>query len=370
MVNINYRNILIFLVVMVFLVNVAHAATNTKLIITDVDVNVGGKSSKNLNDGDLIRQDAEPEDSLDFKVNVMNNFSDNEDFDIDDITVTVTIDGIDDGDDLEEESTEFDLNQGNDKSVSVRFDLPLEVEEDSYDVHIVADGNGEDGNDYGADITLRLDVNKKTHQIKITRFTLRPEQVSCKRNNLQLDLAFANIGGDDENDVVVRITNDDLGIDFEDTIDELTADPFDDDSKFSENFNFDVADDLEEGTYPIELNVLYNNDNERETATASLQVSDCGSAAPTQNGNQDTSQNSQNNVDVTNQPSGNSRGTQPQTNANNNPPQYDYTVPDGTVVSEEGVVQNGALVVGIIIAEVVIVIVGIALLIILLRKKQ
>src|SRR3989344_8157148 len=176
---------------MVFLVNVAHAATNTKLIITDVDVNVGGKSSKNLNDGDLIRQDAEPEDSLDFKVNVMNNFSDNEDFDIDDITVTVTIDGIDDGDDLEEKSTEFDLNQGNDKSVSVRFDLPLEVEEDSYDVHIVADGNGEDGNDYGADITLRLDVNKKTHQIKITRFTLRPEQVSCKRNNLQLDLAFA-----------------------------------------------------------------------------------------------------------------------------------------------------------------------------------
>ena len=42
--------------------------------------------------------------------------------DIEDIKVTVTIEGIDeDGDDLEEESNEFDLRPGDDKNSTFRF---------------------------------------------------------------------------------------------------------------------------------------------------------------------------------------------------------------------------------------------------------
>src|SRR3989338_503372 len=92
----------------VFLMNVAYAA-GSKLIFSDVDVKVGGKTSKNLDDGETIDDEAEPGDTVEFRIEVKNNFTDAEDLDIEDISVEVTIEEIDDGDDLDEESSDFDL---------------------------------------------------------------------------------------------------------------------------------------------------------------------------------------------------------------------------------------------------------------------
>ena len=48
------------------------------------------------------------------------------------MSVDVTIEEIDDGDDLDEESSDFDLRTERHKSVTLKFQLPLEVEEDDF----------------------------------------------------------------------------------------------------------------------------------------------------------------------------------------------------------------------------------------------
>ena len=66
------------------------------LIITDVDVKVGSKTDKNLKDGDDISDEAAPGDTVTFIIEVANNFTNEEDVEIEDITITVTIIDIDD----------------------------------------------------------------------------------------------------------------------------------------------------------------------------------------------------------------------------------------------------------------------------------
>src|SRR3990167_9116271 len=100
MVKIRIKPLLLSLVILIFLANIAYAA-GSKLIFSDVDVKVGSKTSKNLEDGDTIDDEAEPGDTVEFRVEVKNNFTSAEDLDIEDIVVEVTIGEIDDGDDLE-----------------------------------------------------------------------------------------------------------------------------------------------------------------------------------------------------------------------------------------------------------------------------
>ena len=90
MVKIRAKTLIIGLVMFVFLMNVAYAA-GSKLIFSDVDVKVGGKTSKNLDDGETIDDEAEPGDTVEFRIEVKNNFTDAEDLEIKDITVEVTI---------------------------------------------------------------------------------------------------------------------------------------------------------------------------------------------------------------------------------------------------------------------------------------
>ena len=67
---------------------------------------------------------------------------------------------MDDGDDLEEESNEFDLRPGRDKSVTLNFEVPLEVDEDTYDVDIHVEGEDENGTTHEVDWIVYLEVEK------------------------------------------------------------------------------------------------------------------------------------------------------------------------------------------------------------------
>ena len=133
------KSLLLSLVIFIFLMNVAYAA-GSKLVFSDVDVKVGSKTSKNLDDRDTIDDEAEPGDTVEFRVEVQNNFTNAEDLDIEDISIEVTIEEVDDGDDVDEESSDFDLKAGRDKKVTLKFQLPLEIDEDTFDVTIHAEG--------------------------------------------------------------------------------------------------------------------------------------------------------------------------------------------------------------------------------------
>ncbi len=354
-VKIRVISFLLSFVIFVLLVNVAYA--ESKLEFSDVDVKVGSRTSKNLADNELIDDEAEPGDTVEFRVEVRNNFTSAEDLEIEDITVEVTLEAIDDGDDLEEESSEFNLRPGREKKVTLKFEVPLEVEEDIFDVLIHAEGEDENGTDHEIDMRLRLEVEKESHMLKITRKALSPAEVSCNRKNIQIGTTIINIGNEDEEDVTFQVLSQELGVDLRDEIGELTAEPNEDESRFSKTYTFSAPADAEASSYSIILRALYDNDRKKAEETVTLTVNDCLTAKPVSS--KAATEEPEEEVELITPTTGRITASvvQPAT-------------PPGTVVTQESdsLLRSNAFVIGIIIAEVVAVIVGIALVVSLFRR--
>ena len=107
------------------------------LLITDVDVKVDFNSDKNLDYGDEINKEAHPDSIVKFLIKLKNNYSISE---MKDVELTVTLQDIDDGDDLDEEIEEYDLDENEDKRFTLTFTIPSNVEEDTYSVLISSEG--------------------------------------------------------------------------------------------------------------------------------------------------------------------------------------------------------------------------------------
>lgn len=345
MVKIKLKSIVLYFVMLMFLMSVAYAARQA-LEFSDVDVRVGSKTSKNVKNGDTINEEAEPGDAVEFRVEVKNNFTSAENLEIEDISVTVTIDELDDGDEVEEESKEFDLKPGNDKRVTLKFQVPLEVEEDTFNVEIEAEGDDENNTDQRIVMKLKLEVEKESHMLKITRKTLSPAEVACSRKNVQLGVTVINIGNEDEEDVKFHVLSEDLGLDIKENAGELEAEPNEESSRFVRTYTFNVPADAEAGSYPITLRALYDDDRRKAEETVTLTVNDC----PSVKVEEETVETTQ-----TVAPTGQTTAT--------------VEVPEDTVVTQESFLSGNAFIVGIIALEVIAVIVGIVLLVSFLARR-
>jgi hypothetical protein len=252
-----------------------------KLEITDLDVKVGSESENNIedvSDGYIIRDEAKPEDTVRFDVKVKSLFNrdlpEEEDIDIENIVVTITIEGIDDGDDLEEESDEFDLRPERDESVSLSFDVPLQVDHgDTYDVKIEIEGEDTDGVTHRIEKTLVLEIQKDNHYIRIYRFNINPATVACTRS-ATVDVEIMNLGRDDEDEVTLEIMNQELGINSRTTDIEMSYDYDDDDNTFDKTLTITLPEGFKAGTYPISVKSFYDS-KLSETKTVDLVVEEC-----------------------------------------------------------------------------------------------
>ena len=257
--------------------NVGQVVAGGHLIITDIDVKVGSKSDKNLKNSDSINEEAVPGDSVEFTIEVANNFTNSDDVEIQDIQVKVTIEGIDDDDDLEEEANEFDLDADDEKKVKVSFGLPLEVDEDNFDVVIEVEGDTDKNGTHEVKATLDFEVQKEDNEVRFTRNSVTPSEIKCSRT-VQLSTGVINTGGTEEDDVALEVVNADLGMNFRETFD-LTDDPFDDDSKFQKTFSYSVPVDTAPGIYPITTRVTFDDGGKTESETADLAVGVCEATA-------------------------------------------------------------------------------------------
>ena len=359
MVKIKTKILLISALVMLFLMSSAYAATN-KLLIDDVDVKVGSRTSNNLNEGDTIREEAKPGDSLEVRVTMKNNYTSSDNMRIEDITVKATVESIDDGDDLEEESSSFSLSSGSTKKITLKFKVPLEVDENTYDILIEADGSDRNGTSQDAQMTIRLDVNKQTHDIKITKLDVTPAEIACSRKNIKLNLGILNIGTEDEEIVNLEMSNSDLGMDIRDQVIDMIAEANSEESRYLKTYTFSVPNSVEAGTYPIELSILYNDDRKRTTGTVQLTVSDCQTAIT------ESTQNTQTTTQTTQTTTTPTSTTTTQTTGN----VVLGPLPPNTTVTQESFFKSNAFVIGIIITEIIAVIVGIILIVALFVRRE
>lgn len=351
MVKIRVKSLLPSIILLVFLMGTAYAAA-PGLEFSDVDAKVAGKFDRNLKNGDRIDEQARPGEIVEFNVEVKNNFTKEEGLEIEDITIEITIEDIDDNSDLDEESREFDLNPGRDARRTLEFKIPDEVEERDYGVAIRALGQDTNGTSHEIETRLLLEVEKENHLLEIIRSSLSPSVVSCDRRNIQLDVIVLNVGNEDEDDISIELINPDLGLGLRDTVYELLAEPNEAEARFSKIYKFNVDSSVKAGSYPILLRVLYDNDRKKAEKTVTLTLNDCQAEKPQQiiievpenkeDVEQDISSTAQNGRTVVIQ-----------------------QIPGST----EGFFNGNGLMVAVIIAEIIAVIVGIILVVSLVSRK-
>ena len=235
---------------------------------------VDGKS-KSLDDGDTIK-DVLPGSKVEIKGDVLNTYTRDQDIVIEDVTVTITIEKIDDDEDLEEEIDVGDIDADDKESFKYTFDIPEDVEDGDYDVTILVEGEDENGAKHAVEWkNIVLAVEKDKHDIWITKATLSPAKVSCSRN-INMNIELKNQGTSDEDEVVLRIESADLEINFEDnTIEELQEGAYDEDTEHSATYSFQISDKVKAGTYAVNVKAYYNTDTLSDTERLDLVVENC-----------------------------------------------------------------------------------------------
>ena len=252
----------------------------SQLKIDDLDVKVGGKYDKNIQneeDGYEIDVEAEPQDTVVFYLKLENLYSDDDDTDgdveIENIEIVIVIDDIDDGDELEEEVDDFDIKADDSESLTVEFTIPKKAESNTYTVYIDIEAEDEDGNDIFISREFDLVVEREKHKVVVDKAYLTQSILECNRQT-DLVVDILNIGDRYEDDVKVTVTNSELGIDLQTTGIELDEDPDDDDCERTLNFPLNIDDDVAAGTYVLDVKTYFDG-TVSDLARINLVVENC-----------------------------------------------------------------------------------------------
>lgn len=272
------RKLTVFGVLALVLVLLVSATAQAgQLKFKEVKAYVDGKKDSGVSTTGGIADNVAPESKLKFQVTVENTFTEAEKVEIQGVSVEVTVDGIDDDDDLEDESNDFDLDPLDDKKVTFNFDVPLEVDTGTYNVKLVAKGravNGSNTFDVSANTSFKVEVEKDKHDIWVYRKALTPNTLSCGRA-AELDVGLINQGEEDEDDVYLEVSNEALGLKQKVGPFELTEGANDDDVKTSKKFKVLTTKELAPGTYPLTMHVTFDKDSKSKAETVDLTVTAC-----------------------------------------------------------------------------------------------
>lgn len=246
-----------------------------KDILVEVD---GDKDSSADEKGGQIDKDVKPGSIIDFEIEIENLL---DDIDIEDVEVTIDIFGIDDGDDLDESEDINKIKDGDKETVNLRFEVPLELDDDQFDVTITAQGEGEDGKTYKISLDMIIEIDKDKDDIRFKDVDLLSYGLSCSRET-SVEIEIINVGEDDRDDVKVKVSSSALGISESKTGIDLEADA-DDDNKWDGRISFEISKTQKAGTYPISIEVFAEDGARSDSKVIDLEVRDCASASSSSN---------------------------------------------------------------------------------------
>jgi len=314
-----------------------------KLKVKDIKVYVDGKKESGA-DEDGGKIDVIPGSELELKIKIENLYTDDEDVKIEDITIEGTLENIDDGDDLDDESNDFNLRADKDKEVSLKFNIPLEVEEDDYDLTIEIEGENENGFPYFLEIEFEVEVDKEKHDVVFNQLNFLDDNVQCG-SSASLKVNVVNLGANEEN-VKLLISNQELGINIQESF-ELTEDPFEKDNSFSKTYKIMLPPGIAPGTYSLRSNLFYGNDIESSAAELNVECNDL----------------IQTKLETKSTLSDPNSNTKTETNTESK-----ITGAITTNTEEKKLSSGNALMIGLVIGEIIVLIAGVALLIHIFKK--
>lgn len=244
------------------------------LNIKDIDVVVtgvaGASDSKSLDPDDTDDlKDVRPGDKLDVTVNLENKFRSRDNIAVEDIDVSVGVEGSDFDDDDSENLG--DLSEDDEDSVNIALEVDEDADKQTATMTITAQGRDENGALHGDAAEANVKVERETHDISVQSMVLTPEITSCSDDSAQLSLKIKNIGRRDENEVAVNV--DSKALNFKDRVSNLELDRDDERVKI---FNIPLQKNLAAGKYAIQIQTFTNNVDLSNTEVL-LVESDCES---------------------------------------------------------------------------------------------
>jgi len=322
-----------------------------KLNVKNIKVYVDGKkeSGTDENGGKI---NVIPGSELELKISVENLYDKDDKIDIENIVIEGILESISDGKDLKDEASDFNLAPGRDKEVSLKFNIPLEVEEDNYDLTITVEGENENGFSYSKEIEFEVEVDKEKHDIIFNKLKFSNDNVECGKPAI-LEVDAVNFGINDE-DVKLAISNQELGINIRESF-KLNKDPFAKDNSFSKSYSIKLPANINPGTYTLFAGLSYGDKIESSTVKLNVECNDLND------------KNSEEMQSTTNNPT---------KSKNNNPLPTTETMPTkivGTATSTatEGkkLSNKGILMAGVFVGEIMLLIGGVVLFACLLKKS-
>jgi hypothetical protein len=232
-----------------------------KLNVKDIKAYVDGKKESGA-DEDGGKIDAVPGSKLELKIKLENLYTDSEDIEINDIIVYGTLEDIDDSNDLQDESKEFNLHPEKEKEITLEFDIPLNTEDDDYDLILEIEGENELNLPYSILTNFEVEINKEKHDLIFDEITL-DNNILCN-SQIQLKIKLANIGKEKEN-IELTILNEELGIN------ELENLNIDTESSFEKTYSLLIPKD-KSGNFPITISATYNDGNDNKAITKEISV--------------------------------------------------------------------------------------------------
>ena len=237
------------LIICVFLL--VNVAWGNNLTITSIELN--GRSSGEFEMGKSNK----------IEVEVKNNGNET----LKDVEIKVTIEDIDDGDDLDEDSGEFDLKAGESEEETLKFKIDSDLDEEDYEVEVEVYVDGSKV----LSSSETFDVDRKKHDLVIKKITF-PDKVQCNYYP-NLYVGVENRGEKDEDDVVVKISSLGLGITKQKT--NLEIEDYSGDNSYLANFPLDLT-GVSKGSYSFLVEVYRDNTNLESSKTVTFQIVDCG----------------------------------------------------------------------------------------------
>jgi len=256
------------------------------LEIEEIGVYVDDKKEDTVDDDGEEIKDIRPGSEIELRFEIENLFDDDYgEGDIEEIELTIEFEDNDDEDDFEgeiDEEAEFDLDAG-DKvegdEVVIKFDVPGNAKEQSYDLAIKLEG--EDGN--GAKHTVRwlieLELDREKDDVQIEKADLTTEILKCTRDT-QLKVMMTNFGSNNQKDAALSIYSEALGMNYNFKDIYLDKDPDDEDNSYSKTIPVSLADDFGAGDYYIEVRAYVDSDEQVAYNDVKLVVESCSVEEP------------------------------------------------------------------------------------------
>ena len=162
-----------------------------------------------------------------------------------------------------EEKVKIKLEKGDSETLDFALEIPHDAEEgEDFVVYAVVE------NDYCNSAYNEILVEREDDRIIIDRFAISPAEI-YSGSAVDFTIKIKNIGNDEQEDVQIKLSNAELGINLQS--DKFDIEGYGDDDSVTKYFQFTIPENTTAKSYEIKLTVNYG---EVETASQNLIVSE------------------------------------------------------------------------------------------------